>query len=270
MTGIHSILWFLITKDLKKEQQEWTLRQWSSQWPPSSCKLRIHCVQLKLCLQQSKSLICITGYRSTWSDMKEHIPWLSTAPRGTTHNSHNWNHCGTKILTLNSDKAHIIIVFIQAWHVEQRSITAFLPLGAAACRGQSCGMGETWKPDWQWDDHLAIKFRTCIRPSFQHNSNFAELGKEVLKNTESPPRHEIAKSWQVTPQPQCPVMLHKHLQPGRCFSGKLQYFCRNSSACRSCAPQKSGSQDLSVQSCIVNVVKIRHRHEIQQDKMMSN
>lgn len=122
----------------------------------------------------------------------------------TTHNSHNWNHCGTKILTLNFNEAHIIIVFIQAWHVEQRSITAFLPLGAAACRGQSCGMVETWKPHWQWDDHLAAKFRTCIRPSFQHNSNFAELGKEVLKNRVSPLWHEIAKSWQVTPQPPMP------------------------------------------------------------------
>lgn len=155
----------------------------------------------------------------------------------TTHNSHNWNHCGTKILTLNFNEAHIIIVFIQAWHVEQRSITAFLPLGAAACRGQSCGMVETWKPEWQWDDHLAVKFRTCIRPSFQHNSNFAELGKEVLKNRVSPLWHEIAKSWQVTPTTtNAEWCLWKHLQPGRCFSGKWQYFCRNSSACRSCAP----------------------------------
>lgn len=68
-------------------------------------------------------------------------------------------------------------------------------------------------------------------------------------------------------------MLHKHLQPGRCFSGKLQYFCRNSSACRSCAPEGVALRIyLSVQSCrvYVNVVKIQHRHEMQQDKMMSN
>ena len=139
---IHSILCLLVTKNLKsndlmmqtnqivmRDSTLATISQLTQVHGRPSLQPGIHCVQLELCLQQSKSLVRIAGYRSRWPDMKERVPWNPHASYCVVVAQKIKQHVAScNIIHQLSAEMHIVIVLIQARDVEQWGLTIFLSL----------------------------------------------------------------------------------------------------------------------------------------------